>query len=75
MTRGFAEQSEMLKLRTMVVDLNDNLNSVLLKTNQDRIQRYIKTTRTFTNAEAGEIAGMHINLMERLNHGKEAKSV
>ena len=73
--RGIVEQSEMLKLRKMVIDLNDNLDRVLLTTNRERVQRYIHTHRRFTIAEADEIAGMHINLMKGLNNGKEAITV
>jgi hypothetical protein len=61
MLRGLVEQSEMLKLRQMVVEMCDNLGQVLSALDREFIKTCIKTTRTFTGAEANRIATLHYN--------------
>lgn len=74
MCRGLAEETEMPKLRAMVIELCSNLDMVVLTSDKEAVVRYLKTKRRFTNAEAGRICVLHYNFKNprrKLNNGKE----
>jgi hypothetical protein len=71
MPRGLVPQSEMLRLRQMVVEMCDNLGQVLSALDREFIGTCIRTTRTFTGAEANRIATLHYNFKNP--HKRERK--
>ena len=72
--KGLVEQSEMKALRLCVVHLHNNLDNILLQSDKEKVKRYIKTTRRFTQAEAVDIGRISYALrMKEFNNGKDAK--
>lgn len=73
--RGLCDESEMLKYRKMVIELNNNLDSIPLRSDREMVRFLIRTSRRFTIAEVNRIANMHYNILARTKDGKEAVPV
>ena len=70
MCEGLVRKSEMLKFRKMVVELNDNLDKVVLTSDKERVGRYVRTKRRFTQGEAMTILDLHYKLKLELEKRK-----